>query len=551
MYVTLYIGIACLLWAVFALLRVGRRGRGLPPGPPTVPVLGNLHIFPTQKPFLQFTAWARTYGGIYSLKMADRTAIVVSSMTVVKDLMDANSIETGDRPSVYILDYVTKGLHVGLAPLGSYVWKTARQAIKPLINPKTLNTYQPVAYAESSQLMYDILHHPEDFYSQMQRTTFSFATSIVFGCRCPGYTSPELAHFIEVVRLWMSLTSTEIPPLDFLPFLKYVPERWAYWKTLAQKTRKLQHDIYSGMLASAEDRLTNNRGNGSFIESILIQKGLEMDRDFIAHLGGILLEGGSDTTSTFLQSFTLAIIAFPDAQKKAQEEIDRVIGHDRSPTFEDITQMPYLQAVIKEVHRFRPVAPLAVPHMTSMPLEYDGYIIPKGSTIFLNIWGILHDPEVFERPEDFWPDRYIITEFGIKPEVNSRDWRNSLPFGSGKRLCPGMTLANTSLSLHVANLLWAFNFQAPFDAKTGRKTKVDLEAYFSGLSYTPKPFKVVITPRHHGREDIINNQFYACGDIYKRFEEHIASEEAEELDKLRSGRSGAVIQAPKTDCVED
>lgn len=115
----------------------------------------------------------------------------------------------------------------------------------------------------------------------MQRTTFSFATSIVFGCRCPSYESQELIHFIEVLRRWMALTSTDIPPLDLLPFLKHVPERWAPWKKLARDTKALQHDIYLGMLSSAERRLAKGEGNGSFIESILQnQKSLEIDREF-------------------------------------------------------------------------------------------------------------------------------------------------------------------------------------------------------------------------------------------------------------------------------
>ncbi|KAF9468283.1 cytochrome P450 [Collybia nuda] len=529
------IGLAVVLWLAIKVYNSGRRAKHLPPGPPTIPLLGNLHIFPTDRPFAKFTEWARMYGDIYSLKMANSTAIVLSSMSAVKELMDARSAETGDRPKVYILDYVTDGLHVGLAPLGSHVWKTARKAIKPLLAPQTLNAYRPVAYAESSQLMYDMLHKPEGFYAQTQRVTFSFATSIVFGCRCPWFESHELTHFIEVVRLWMALTSTKVPPLDLLPFLKYVPERWAPWKKLARDTKALQHDIYFTMLSSAERRLAKGEGNGSFIEGILQnQKTLEMNREFVGHLGGILLEGGSDTTSTFLQSFILALIAFPDAQRKAHEEIDRVIGHDRSPVFTDLADMPYIQAVIKEVHRFRPVAPLAVPHSTTVPLEYRGYIIPQGTTLFLNLWGVLHDPEVYERPEEFWPDRYVMSEFGTKAGVDSQDFRASLPFGSGKRLCPGMSLATMSLSLHVMNILWAFRFSPAIDPDTGLKIPVDLEAYFSGLSYTPRPFRATVTPRHPGRAEIIDRQFFASTDTYRRYEEHLSAADRESLETMRA-----------------
>jgi len=162
-----------------------------------------------------------------------------------------------------------------------------------------------------------------------------------------------------------------------------------------------------------------------------------MTREHVGYLGGALLEGGSDTTSAFLQSVVLMLVAFPEVQRKAQEEVDRVIGSERSPTLEDWENLPYLQAFNKEINRFRPIAPMAIPHATTADEHYGGYVIPKGATLFMNTWGINHDPDVFDKPETFNPDRYLRSEYGTKPGVDETNFRHTLIFGAG-RVCSVM-----------------------------------------------------------------------------------------------------------------
>lgn len=154
------------------------------------------------------------------------------------------------------------------------------------------------------------------------------------------------------------------------------------------------------------------------------------------------------------------------------------MGKDRAPTLEDFPHLPYIQAMIKECHRWRPVVPLAVPHGTiedisvsqssrdveytsllldySLLQQYRGFRIPKGTTIFVNTWGISHDPDVYERPEDFWPDRWILNEFGAKPGADTSDRRNNIWFGSGRRFCPGFHLASNSL---VRMVIYGIKFE--------------------------------------------------------------------------------------------
>jgi len=210
--------------------------------------------------------------------------------------------------------------------------------------------------------------------------------------------------------------------------------------------KRMQHDLYFGWLDECEERVKNGEENGCHMEEVIKrQDEFGMSREMVGYLGGVGVEAGSHTTAYVLQSLVLALVAFPEAQRKAHAEIDQVVGGDRLPTADDFANLPYVQAVIKETHRFRPAVPLGLPHATLADEEYRGYVVPKGSTIFCNIWGLFHDPELFADPDTFNPDRYILTEFGTRPGVDDGDFRHTLPFGFGRRICPGINLANNSL----------------------------------------------------------------------------------------------------------
>ncbi|KAJ3758863.1 cytochrome P450 [Lentinula raphanica] len=283
--------------------------------------------------------------------------------------------------------------------------------------------------------------------------------SVLYGKRCPRYETREAASFFEVQHLWgLILEPGPQPPIDLLPFLCYVPRRWAPWKALSEKIRMDQRKLYFGLLDECADRIQKGEENGSFMEEVI-------DRQD---------EFGS---SRELSGLILLLIAFPEVQRKGHEEIDGIVGDQRTPTLDDVPRLPYMQAIIKETHRMRPVAPLAIPHMNREPEVYNGYIIPEGSTIFVNTWGIYHDPDLYEGPETFNPDRFIDNEYGTKPNVDTSNFRANIAFGYGRRICPGIHLANNSLLLNTMNLLWGFSFESPLDTSTGLPIPVDIFNY--------------------------------------------------------------------------
>ncbi|KAH9162257.1 cytochrome P450, partial [Lactarius sanguifluus] len=194
---------------------------------------------------------------------------------------------------------------------------------------------------------------------------------------------------------------------------------------------------------------------------------------------GTLYLGGADTTVSALQTFILAMTLYPEVQRKAQAEIDRVIGTLRLPDFSDQDALPYVQAVFKEVLRWHPVTPLGVPHKVMVSDIYEGYYIPAGSTVISNTWGIMHDPAIFAEPDRFYPERWLSPD--APPFPNQA-------FGFGARQCPGRFLARASMWLNIVGILTAFNITPTEDGPPE-------EAFSSGIISYVKPFRCNILPR--------------------------------------------------------
>ncbi|KAJ7916803.1 cytochrome P450 [Mycena leptocephala] len=506
------LGVLC----IAALLRkIGSREAGLPPGPPTLPIVGNLHLLPTEFVHYKFTEWARKYGGFYSLKLGSGTAIVLTDAAAVKELMDKRSATTADRPPLHLAEVVAQGLNLVLSRY-TEKWRILRRAAQATLTPEASSRHLPIQQAESIQLVYDILHSPQSFYTHIQRYSNSVILSVLYGKRSPRFETPETVAFFKAEHEWVTLLEPgATPPLDYFPFLKYVPERFAKWKRDCKMVRKMQRDLYFSLLDDTQERLRRGEGNGSYVEELLErQEELELDREMTGYLSGVIIETGSETTTSYLQSLVLALVAYPDAQKKAHEEIDRVVGEQRMPTLNDLEHMPYIRAIILETHRFRPMTPFGIPHYTLASEKYKGYVIPKGSTIFINAY-------LYDDPESFIPDRYLLTENGTKPGVDGSNL-----------ICPGIHVAQHTINLNVMNLLWAFDFNKDIDSN-GNPVEVDTMDYLPGLTSKPRPFKCRIIPRTAEKAEIIEREFLEAADMFSKFEFDLTPEDQDYVAKSR------------------
>jgi len=211
----------------------------------------------------------------------------------------------------------------------------------------------------------------------------------------------------------------------------------------------------------------------------------------------MMYSAGAETTSTVMAWWMLAMVAYPETQSRGHAELDAVVGRGRVPTFSDHPNLPYIRAMVKEVLRWRPAAPLAGPHRTTEDDWYKGMFIPKGTICLPNVWHMNHDPEIYgDSAAIFDPARYL-DKAGGGMESSPSDGKEEghVTYGFGRRVCVGRYMANNSLFIEIAMMLWATNIERKTDV-SGRRLPLDVDGFVDhGIVVRPTPFECEISPR--------------------------------------------------------
>jgi cytochrome P450 len=255
--------------------------------------------------------------------------------------------------------------------------------------------------------------------------------------------------------------------------------------------------------AFVQQQMRHNTHKTSFMSQALETVGDSPEMQAIHKWSAVSMYlGGADTTVSSLMVFFLAMMLFPSVQKSAQEELDRVLG-DRLAVSADREALPYIWALVLEIHRWHTVGPMGLPHTTTKEDFVRGYRIPKGAIILSNIWWFTHDPAVYHDPMSFRPERFINTPTH-KAEPDPRTWI----FGYGRRICPGKLVADNALFVTVAQTLAVFDVQMPVD-EAGRRV-VPVAQFEPGIVSHPLPYRAGIKPRSEEHEKRIKK----AGEMY-------------------------------------
>lgn len=272
----------------------------------------------------------------------------------------------------------------------------------------------------------------------------------------------------------------------------------------------MEKKLYVGHYLCAKKSIQHGTAKPSFCADLIRSQEKEDFSDAQAgYISGTLLEAGSDTTSNTLYGFVQAMVLFPDVQRKAQEEIDRVVGSHRLPTIDDEVNLQYIRGCVKESLRWMPTTILgAVPHAATQDDTYMGYLIPKGAGILNNVYSINMDPVRFPNPREFQPERYKDDFQSLHEAASNHDAskRDQYTFGEGRRICPGIPIAERSLFLGISRMLWAFDFKPALD---GNKQPIlpDAEKLTQRFVCMPEPFESRITPRSKERADRVEREW--------------------------------------------
>lgn len=512
------------------------RDKTLPPGPPTSPFLGNLLQFPRTRLHLKLTEWAREYGDIISVQVLHMTIVVINSPTMVKELIDKRGAATCNRPASIIADMVIpNNLNIGSGQYAGETWRVMRKAAVHMLRPESVDSFKPYQRAEAAQLLWEMTHQPENFYEDINRYITSFFMGMIYGHREPQSTSKIVKDFAKMERDFLNCMDVgKAPPVDLFPILKVVPAYFAKWKRDAHDLKNRQEEIFGYLLNIVKRRMSRGDNNNTFMEEVIKnQRDWDLTDEMVLHLGGTLLEG-SDTSSAILQGIVLVLAAHPEVQAKAQQELDSVVGSDRIPDWSDLESLTWVKAIVEEFMRFRPVGPLALPHACAEDVPFENYVIPKGTTIFTNLWALFHNPEYYEEPEKYNPERFIKHPHGVRLDiVDDPARRENLVFGGGRRVCPGIYTGKAGLEINVANFLWAFTFKPPLTA-SGKEAEMDLNAFSESFILTPDKFDVRIIPRSQEKVTVIDNHLRDQLSILSAYEMDLEPEDKEYMKKLRA-----------------
>lgn len=340
---------------------------------------------------------------------------------------------------------------------------------------------------------------------------YSEASAIIlkttYGYSIEPHKADPLVGVIE--RMMDSFSRALVPmawPVDILPWLNHLPNGFpgTSFKQTAQDWREITRQATEIPYKFVQQQIASDISKPSYVASLLEkhghrdEKGLILDREaeeVIMNSAVIVYGGGADTTVSTISSLVLAMVLYPDVQLRAQKELDRVVGTDRMPSFEDRDRLPYINALIKETLRWLPVVPIGTTHVTAEEMTYAEYRIPKGAYLLPAIWWFLHDPEVHPEPSVFDPERFL------EPR-NEPDPANHA-FGYGRRICPGRHLADDSLFLTISRLLAAFDIQKAVDSQ-GRTLEAKV-GMTPGLISHPAKFPYRIEPRSAKHAELVRS----------------------------------------------
>ncbi|WQF76450.1 Putative cytochrome P450 [Colletotrichum destructivum] len=467
----------------------------LPPGPKTIRT-------GLKKPWLWFRELSREYGDVVYLQMGPTPTIVLGSAQAAWDLLEKRGAVFSSRPRFIVGGELLSGGMRGLMAPYSPFWRRWRKLLHGGFMQRRSETYRPVQCLESRVLMHELLASPGDFRRHLERYAASVIVTVTYGRRVE-----DVATDVVVRRNAESmgrLTSVNIPgrfAVERYPVLKHVPSFLAPWKAEVLRQRQKDIRLYTELMDEVRRKVADGVAPACFAKHLIQeQAALGMTDLEIAYTAGSPFGAGVETSAGSLASFFLACVKFgPRFIPKAQEELDRAVGGDRLPTFQDLDGLAYVRAIASETLRWRPVAVLGgTPHASTADHVYKGMFIPKGSTVIAPLWSIHLNEADFPEPHEFRPERF----------AEQREYPGTLghsAFGWGRRVCPGMHLGSASVALNIARVLWGFAVGPAKDEK-GRDVDVDIFAYSDGFNSSPLPFPCSITPRSPRHAEVIGEE---------------------------------------------
>ncbi|KAJ9677050.1 hypothetical protein PVL29_022175 [Vitis rotundifolia] len=457
------------LWITLSQLKQLRAShRKLPPGPWGLPVIGCLHML-GNLPHRSLTRLAKKYGPIMYMRLGCVPTVIVSSAQATKLFLKTHDVVFASRPKLQAFEHLTYGTKgIAFSEYGPY-WRNVRKLCTvELLNTAKINSFASVRKEEVGMLVQSLKEMAAagevvDISTKVAEVVEDMTYRMVFGRNKDG-----MIDLKTLVREGTRLAGT-FNLGDYFPFLgpldlQGLVQRFKAINKAADevfekiidrhiqdggKDRDHNHSNFIDIMLSLMSNFSNLRSESSYIIDRTNVKAIVLD----------MLVGGIDSSSTTIEWVFSELLRHPRVMRQLQHELQNVVKMDRMVDESDLENLAYLNMVVKEVLRLHPIGPFLVPHASMEDITIEGHFIPKRSTILINTWAIGRDPNIWsDNVDEFFPERFINSNI----DLQGRDFE-LIPFGSGRRGCPGIQLGLRTVRLVLAQLLHCFNWELPND----------------------------------------------------------------------------------------
>ncbi|KAI9111123.1 hypothetical protein K1719_017998 [Acacia pycnantha] len=465
-----------------------------PPGPQGLPLIGNLLSLDPEL-HKHFSSLSQTYGPILSLRLGAKYCVVVSSPSMARQVLRDHDVIFANHDVPVGTKVATYGASDILCTPYGAEWRMLRKVfVQYMLSNASLDSvylFRRKEVRKTVGYLYSRVGSPVVIGEQMFLTVLNVITSMIWGGTVEEDDDRAIvgAEVRKVVADFMELLGKPNVS-DFFPGLAKFGLQGVekQMSLLVQQFDQIFEKILKQRLKMSKERCHKEESK-DILDFLLKLKGDQNSQVpfTMAHIKGLLMDmvvGGTDTSANTIEFAMAEIMSNPDTMKRIQQELEGVVGQDNMVEESHIHKLPYLLAVLKETMRLHPVGPLLVPHCPSETTTVGGYTIPKGSRVFVNVWAIHRDPSVYDNPLNFDPSRFL---------DSPQDFRGNdfsyLPFGSGRRICAGISLAEKNLLYSLATLMHSFDWKVPQGEQLG------IEEKFGTVLKKKTPLVAIPTPR--------------------------------------------------------
>lgn len=459
----------------------------LPPGPKPWPIIGNLlDVKPLV--FRSMAELSEVYGPVMSLWFGSSLNLSVCSSELAKEALKENDANLANRFRDGGISVITNhGKDLVWADYGPHYVKLRKFCTLELFSPRSIHTFRPIWGDEIAAMVKSIFKDCSTGHGNsggrrlvlreyLKEAALNTITRMVLGKR---FADDELGKELKAIL------ADELHHGVSLGIVEHIP--WLSWiKKGRDAAANKQKERKERLARTVLEEQRSNQGN--FTRALLnLQAKNELREDTVLSLLWDLISAGGDTTAISVEWAMAEVIKNKSIQKRVQEELNHVTGLDHLITESDVSKLRYLQCVVKEVLRLHPPTPLMLPHKAIKDVKIGGYDFPEGSSVHINVWAIARSPENWTNPLEFQPERFLEEDVDVK----GNDFR-LIPFGSGRRICPGAQLGIDIVTSMLGHLLHHFCWDLPEGIKP---VEIDMLENPGLVTYMRTPFEAVATPR--------------------------------------------------------